>query len=207
MSLITGMYRFGSAAVLSAAMAGGTHAAMVTLEGDNVRFTYDDSTLYGAASVVGDALVFAPTEFAAESLNWSGLDTSHESINIRVELKDSFNGSITGLQLMEQGDYEIDGLRARVDVDGRLQVNSRTTLNGLLPYTLSSQFDAGTLGVDDELTGWEVSTLLSLSDAAGWAGAVIPTSMYSCRIRWRPWPAGGVPRLSRKRPSSAWGWR
>ena len=39
-----------------------------TLVGDNVIFTYDDSTLYGEASVVGDTIFFQPVDFIAESL-------------------------------------------------------------------------------------------------------------------------------------------
>ena len=45
-----------------------------TLVGDNVIFTYDDSTLYGEASVVGDTIFFQPVDFIAESLN-GGSDT------------------------------------------------------------------------------------------------------------------------------------
>ena len=42
-------------------------AAIVTVDGDNVRFTYDDETLYGTGLVSGDAIFFQPTTFRAES--------------------------------------------------------------------------------------------------------------------------------------------
>src|SRR5690606_7837873 len=146
-----------------------SHAAMVSLEGDNVRFTFDDSTVFGSAYVVGDSLMFAPTDFSAEALNNSGLVTRNGTLNIQVELLSDASGSITGLSLLEQGDYEIDGATNALDVDGRFQVSSLTqTGDGGLPLSYSTQFDAGDLSADNVLTGWQVSEYLSLSDSAGW---------------------------------------
>lgn len=169
MSLMTKLCRNSGAAIISFALVSGSHAAMVSLEGDNVRFTFDDSTVFGSAYVVGDSLMFAPTDFSAEALNNSGLVTRNGTLNIRVELLNGAKGSITGLSLLEQGDYEVDGTGNAVDVDGRFQVSSLTQTGGSgLPLNYSAQFDAGDLDADNVLTGWEVSEYLSLSDSAGW---------------------------------------
>ncbi len=37
------------------------NAALVTINGTNVSFTYDDATLYGTANVVGNAIFFGST--------------------------------------------------------------------------------------------------------------------------------------------------
>jgi len=138
-------------------------AAIVSVDGDNVRFTYDNSTLYGSAIVVGDAILFTPTGFAAESLNGSGLDQEIEMLNIQVEIITA-GYWLEDFQLVEQGDYILDGAGATAAVSGIFEVSSNTNAN-----VESNSFDAGPLTVQGALTEWSAGSMISLGDTPGWA--------------------------------------
>lgn len=168
MSLVNNLRRVSGAAVMTLALATGAQAAMVTLEGDNVTFTYDDATAFGTAFVVGDSLMFSPTDFAVESLNGDGYATYASALNISVAAKSGSDMLITGIQLMEQGNYKLEGDDSAVGLEGRLQVSSLTQLDGFFPFTTSTEFAGDAADGDGALTPWDVSAAISLADSAGW---------------------------------------
>lgn len=139
-------------------------AAIVSVLGDNVRFTYDDSTLYGSATVVGDSIFFLPTSFRAESLSGAGLVTVSEMLNIRIEVLTP-GYWLEELQLAEQGDYFLDGAGTSVSVTGDFMVSSNTSA-----YSASDSFSAGTLTVPNSLTNWSAGASVMLGDTPGWGG-------------------------------------
>jgi hypothetical protein len=73
-------------------------AAIVSVDGFDMRFTYDDSTLYGTVNVVGNNIYFLPTEFKAESLHGQGLVEATEMLNVQIEII-SANKYLAGFQL------------------------------------------------------------------------------------------------------------
>jgi len=101
--------------------ASNAEAVLVTLAGDNVIFTYDDSKLglFGTPTVIGDTLNFSPTNFEAESVNGGGFYLTSCTINIEIQTKssDRFFGNLT---LLERGDYLILGSGGSVGVAGAL---------------------------------------------------------------------------------------
>lgn len=166
MSLANNLRRAGGAAIMTVALTSAAQAAMVTLEGDNVSFTYDDATPFGTAVVVGDALMFSPTEFTVESLNGVGYESYVAALNVTVEAK--AGSTIAGIQLMEQGNYKLNGDGSEASLEGALQVSSLTQLDGFFPFTNSTVYGGSVSDGDGDLTPWDVSASLSLSDAAGW---------------------------------------
>lgn len=130
--------------------------------GDDVKFTYDDSTLYGTAMTVGNSIFFLPTNFRAESNDGSPLtDSVPQTLNITVEVINP-NYEITSFELAEAGDYFLDGAGAEVTASGRLQVSSNTTLCGILPCIASSTFDVTGLNVQGVTTDWSSGTSIDL---------------------------------------------
>lgn len=161
--------RIAAAAALVTLYSVAGQAATVTVYGDNVSFTYDDSTLYGTGIVVGDSIFFQPTEFRAESLNGEGVVSVSETLNITVEVITE-GYLIEGSTLVEAGDYFTSAGDTSVTASGRLQVTSSTQLCdfGILPCTTSEVFDATGLDTVGATTNWNGGTSVDLDDVAGW---------------------------------------
>jgi hypothetical protein len=136
-------------------------AAMVTVYGDDLSFTYDDSTLYGSANVIGNNIFFLPTGFTAESLN-GGLDESSEILTIQVDVTTA-GFVLTDFGLNEVGDYFLKGQGASVSAGGSFGVESGTSA-----FSDSNVLSAGSLLVQDTFTNWSIDSTIMLSDTAGW---------------------------------------
>ncbi len=142
-------------------------ASAAVVFGDDVKFTYDDSTLYGTAMTVGNSIFFLPTNFRAESNNGEGVVPLSETLNITVEVLTP-NYTITDFALAEAGDYFLDGAGASVTASGRLQLTSGTTSCGIFPCTTESTFNVAGLTVQNATTNWSSGTSIDLSSVGGW---------------------------------------
>jgi len=160
--------RYRLSGLLLAVVSIGASAATVTQMGTNVTFSYDDATLYGAGTVVGDSIFFSPTGFKAESLNDDGVVTANETLNITVEVKSGSSYVIEQFLLVEQGDYFLNGSSSSVDASGQLQVSSLATLCGFFVCNDTEIFSAGPLTTTGALTAWSASTQIDFDDTAGW---------------------------------------
>lgn len=154
------------AATLS--LSGLASAATVTLYGDDVSFSFDDSSLFGTGTVVGNSLFFLPGDFTAESLNSDGVISANETLVIDVAVTtDGFD--ITSLAMVEQGDYIWDGADASVSASGQLLVASTTTTCGFFACSDSSIFNVGPFAdTGGALSSWSGGTSVDLADTAGW---------------------------------------
>lgn len=146
-----------------------SYAAMVTLTGNDVSFTYDDSTLFGSATVIGNSISFQPTSFLASASNLDGAVTISETLNITVEAITA-NYDMSSFLLCEAGDYTTDGSSTRVTASGRLQISSNTTTCPLLGCFESDIFnfidDSDNLGITTE---WDGTASVDLADNTnGW---------------------------------------
>jgi len=143
-------------------------AAIITQNGNNVSFTYDDATAYGTGNVVGDVIFFTPTTFLAQSLDGAGIDATTATLNIDVTaITTGF--SMTSFSLAEEGDYKLSGSGASVSADGYFAATSLTTNCGLPPCRDTTIFDAGTLNNSNGLLNpWNMGGTLNLADVAGW---------------------------------------
>ena len=139
-------------------------AAIVTVDGDNVRFTYDDSTLYGTATVIGDSIFFQPTTFRAESLNGAGPVSVSEMLSVRVEVLTA-GFWLDEFALLEQGDYFLNGSGASVSASGSFEVDSN-----LSAFSASNATSAGALVTQGVTTEWTIDSYIKLSDTVGWFG-------------------------------------
>jgi hypothetical protein len=145
-----------------------TQADIVTVFGDDVKFTYDDGTLFGEGYAVGNGIFFMPVDFTAESNNIEGLVMTSETLDITVETLSATN-VMTTFALAEQGDYRlIDndpsvGASPSVTATGTFTVNSDTTA-----FSDSNALSAGPLTVQGALTEWTINSLIDLGDTAGW---------------------------------------
>lgn len=108
--------------LLSQAVSGAAFAASVTLSGNTVDYTFDDTLLglYGPASLSGDTLYFTPVDFRAESLNGAGFALTNDTMNIRVTAHDGWLFSNIGL--VERGDYLLLGGGSTAAVAGQIRV-------------------------------------------------------------------------------------
>ncbi len=144
-------------------LAATANAASVTVFGTDVKFTYDDATIYGGANVVGNTIYFLPTSFTAESLDGTGPDITSAPIDITIEVT-SAGLAIDTLLYLENGDYRLSGIGASGDVTGDLTIDSLTSA-----YSDSSAFGTGALAATGgTLTAWSASTSLNLADTTGW---------------------------------------
>lgn len=145
------------------------NAASVTVNGDDVSFTYDDATLYGTASVIGNTVFFFPAEFRAESTNGSPATNSvSDTLNIRVDaLTPGF--SMATMTISEDGDYRADGTGASVTANGFFRATSMTILCGLSPCQDEVLLDAGSLSQTGATAAlWSMGGAINLGDTPGW---------------------------------------
>ncbi len=144
-------------------------AATVVQTGTDVTFTYDNSTLFGPGTVVGNSLFFSPTTFKAQSTNAQGAVLTNATLNITVDVNAGSGFVLTQFKLVELGDYLLTGTSSSADASGRLQVTSNTTICGSLFPCLDSQvFTAGPLTATGTLTNWSASAGIDFANTAGW---------------------------------------
>lgn len=152
------------------------NAATVTDCGTDVCFTYDNSTRFGTANVVQNAIFFAPENFRKRSRNGAGARTRSVTLNITIDVINP-EFSMSQFFLEEQGDYLLDGESTSVSADGMLAITSATktctnTVNPLfpdMPCRASSTFTAGDLLVQGTLTDWSANTFIDLAESPDWS--------------------------------------
>lgn len=136
-------------------------AATVTVYGDDLKFTYDDSTLYGTANVIGNNIFFIPSTFEATSTN-GGITSVSETLEITIEVITP-GYQLETFALSEQGDYLLQGAGASASATGNFMVESDTSAN-----SDSEALDAGPLTAQDAVTEWNIDAQIDLADTAGW---------------------------------------
>jgi len=143
-------------------------AASVTKCGSDVCFTYDNSTLFGDANVVGNSIFFLPTAFVAESLNGAGAISATDTLNVEVEvMTEGF--SLKQFQLLENGDYFLSGRGASVSAGGMFAVTSLTSnCGGIIPCREQQLLDAGPLTTQGSFQDWSIDSVINLADNAEW---------------------------------------
>jgi len=144
-------------------------AASVTKCGTDVCFTYDDSTLFGDASVVGNSIFFLPTDFIAESLN-GGVDSTNTTLNIEVNaITAGFD--MSQFLLQEQGDYYLDGEGASVSAGGLFAVTSTSKTcpdGGFFPCRIEQIFNADPMTTQGAFDEWSVAAAIDLASEGDW---------------------------------------
>lgn len=143
-------------------------AAPVTLFGNDISFTFDDSTLFGTGVVTGNSLFFQPTNFSAESLNGVGVVTTSETLKVIVNTTNNYY-KITSIGIAEDGDYIQKGPGASVAAAGNLSVASNTKNCGIIACRDNSVFNVAGLGdTGGSLVDWTGDTIVDLADTVGW---------------------------------------
>ena len=89
-----------------------SHSAPVTIMGDDLIFTYDDSTLFGTANVIGNSIFFLPTNFIAQAANDDGAVQVTDTVDIEIQVKEGSSYLMDNFQLFESGDYLLNGSSA-----------------------------------------------------------------------------------------------
>ena len=91
--------------------------------GDTVIFKYVGTSssigLFGTVEVIGDSIVSFPTAFRAEAADGASAFTSDNG-TVQVIAKQGYQ--IDGVNVLENGDYLLNGAGASVDVDGWAKV-------------------------------------------------------------------------------------
>jgi len=101
-----------------------TNAAIVSQMGDDVVFTYDDSTLFGSGIVVGNTINFNPVNFRAEVIPGFGVDNATDTLNIDITVKNGSTFSLDKIVTTENGDYSLFGSGSFVSASLFTQVDS-----------------------------------------------------------------------------------
>jgi len=154
----------------------------ITQNGTDISFTYDETTLFGTGTVVGNSISFKPTDFKVESLGGTAIDlgngnsisggqsTLSDTLHIIIESRSS--GYVMDMfQLLEIGDYRLNGSpTAKVDVSAYVDIESMTTNCGIFACSDTGNiYTAGTLAdTGGALTAWSIGGSLDLADTVGW---------------------------------------
>lgn len=152
---------------LSAALLGGNAMAVpTTLTGTYVSYTFDEAALglFGAASLSGDDLVFAPTNFMASSaggLPGAAVQTLHIDVNAHSGY------FLSAVNLSESGSYRLDG-NASAFITGNITAldTEGTTSNQVIGGIAATR----SLDVSGVATNWSANAGIVLPPS-GWGGA------------------------------------
>ncbi|OAI11371.1 hypothetical protein A1359_14590 [Methylomonas lenta] len=139
----------------------GVNAAIVSISGATVDFSYDDtglSALIGNIWATGNTLNFDPINFSAVS-NDGGLSFKSATTPV-INITAKMGYTLTGLSSFEQGDYFVIG-------DGSVKVAGNSYFNGTpQAITPSAALD---VKFDDlnslEITNWSASNSTTLNSA------------------------------------------
>ena len=82
-------------------------SAIITQSGTDVSFVYDDSTLFGTGTVIGNSILFVPTDFFLESIDGISVSALVEVLNIDIISQTSGYG-FDRVEIREFGDYILD---------------------------------------------------------------------------------------------------
>lgn len=150
-----------SAFVISQLLSGSVFAVSMTMSGDTVDYTFDDTLLglFGPASLSGDTLYFTPTDFQAESLNGDGYALTNSTMNIQVSAHDGW--AFSNMSLIEKGDYLLLGDESTADVAGQMRV--RDVSDVLDDMTASIQSTSALDHIGLPTTNWEAGAVIDLS--------------------------------------------
>lgn len=149
---------------LTGALMAGT-ASAATLAGNNVSFSFDASALglFGSASVVGDSLVFTPTNFLATGASPSAT----QSVNITVTANSGY--FLSAFSLVEEGGYKLPSLSDVVWLQGNL---TALDIEGNTDLSVASNLGVDAPGfVAGTATGSWVGGAGVVLPANGWGGA------------------------------------
>lgn len=139
-------------------------AASVTLNGTDVKFTYDDSLtgLFGMPTVSGNTLFFTPVAFNAISTNGAGTVVTNSNMNILVTPKSG--SAVSSVAMQERGDYSLKGDGSSVDVSGQLRAFD--VANSFTVQTTADIMPTAPLTtVDNKYHNWTATANLDLSGA------------------------------------------
>jgi len=116
-------------ALIVIAFSGNSNADLITTNGNEVSFTYDDSLvgLLGTPTVSGDTLSFLPSNFSASREGVTG--TVYTNSSFKVTITSLYGSTISNIALTELGDYTKEGPTANVIAKGTLTANDLT--NGI----------------------------------------------------------------------------
>jgi len=112
-------------ALLLAVFSAQASAATATLDGDHFTITFDTDSigLFGAPSLIGNSLVFAPSGspgFSAQT--GSGIKFTNSTFAFVVAADAGYK--LSGFELFEAGDYFLIGDNSMVSLGGQLRVKS-----------------------------------------------------------------------------------
>lgn len=147
---------------------------MVTLPGTNVSFTYDADLLglYGTPMVVGNSLVFTPTQFLAGSTNGAGIVMTSATLNVGIVAHSGYQFS--SISLTERGDYYLIGSDAMVAVGGQIRVqDADDPINNEVTdfIVATAPFNAYTTLGGFTTTNWTANASVVIPNGgAGWGG-------------------------------------
>lgn len=159
-----------AAVFLLALASANANAANVTLDGDHFSISYDTAVigLFGAPSLIGSSLVFAPggnPGFSAQSDN--GVKVTNSTFSFMIMADPGYK--LSSFNLFEGGDYMLIGNSSRVSVGGQLRVKPvnlaalTAAVTPSMPLTSQTTFEAFAT------TNWDahasISPAVSLSSA------------------------------------------
>ncbi len=144
------------------------HAAIITLPGDTVVFTFDDTQLglFGEPLVLDDTLYFLPTTFVAKSENAEGIRSTNQTTNVLVTAKP--DRTITEALLDENGTYrrveDFGGGPTAVGVTGQLRLLDTSNLSNVAADDIDSQTAFEPTGFLAPPENWAASAGVNVSD-------------------------------------------
>jgi hypothetical protein len=112
-------------ALVAAGMLSQAHAALVTISGaaNNSTFdvVYDNSalSLFGTPSLSNNVVFFTPTTFAANAIGVNQAQTTNSTVNLRIIPLAGYD--FAGFDLLERGDFYLEGASSRVRAQGQLR--------------------------------------------------------------------------------------
>ncbi|HEX5125598.1 MAG TPA: PEP-CTERM sorting domain-containing protein [Rhodocyclaceae bacterium] len=152
------------AAVIFAGIAS-ANAAQVRLDGAGFDVIYDSDALglFGTPSLLGNTLVFSPTQFSADSnsLSWN---LTNSTVIFTLEADAGYN--LGGASLVEQGDYILLGNQAEAFVGGQTRALDSRTPQIDTPVGITGASLADLTTHDTVTVNWQATSMQTFAPGA-----------------------------------------
>lgn len=160
-----------TAAFLATLFATPGHAALI--EGADVWFEYDDASRFGVASVSGNTISFAPTDFGIQTSDGVPVhDSDFADLMIRVWAKAGSGFAVNGGRLVESGSYFLQGADSEVTARGSIWV-SQGTPDSFVPLGMDSLALDGPIDTVGVESAWRGDASVNFASAPEWGAGTV----------------------------------
>lgn len=141
-----------------------SHASLITLAGVGFDVVYDDQLLtlgQSAPQILGNMVVFTPSQIKAESLNGQGMLSTAATYGFTINPHEGLY--VQRIDILERGDYVLRGAGSSVSLSGMASASVAGQPGATVSQALSTDASLPLIISDGLSHNWAASAVLDMS--------------------------------------------